>query len=148
MKKKLLLVIASCLMTSGVTWAADITGNWRNIDDKTGTSKGIIQITKEANGTYTGKVSKVTPRPGYIPKETCVNCLGEYKDKPMLGLPILKGLKQEKENEYGGGKILDPLSGKIYSVKVKLNKDGNRLTLRGFVGISALGRSQTWYREK
>ncbi|WP_227591288.1 DUF2147 domain-containing protein [Acinetobacter shaoyimingii] len=135
-------------MTSGVTWGADIVGTWRNIDDKTGTSKGIIQITKEANGTYTGKIVRVTPRPGYTPKESCVNCPGDFKDKPMLGLNVLNGLKKESETEYGGGKILDPLSGKLYSVKAKLSANGKNLKLRGFVGVSALGRSQTWYREE
>ena len=59
----------------------------------------------------------------------------------------MKGLKHSGDNNYTGGKIIDPLSGNIYSCKAKLSSNGKRLTLRGYVGISALGRSQTWIRE-
>lgn len=134
-------------MSCGASFANDITGTWRSIDDQTGASKGIVEIRKESNGTYTGKIIKVTPRPGYTPKELCVNCIGVYKDKPVLGLDVLTGLKQVKDNEYAHGKILDPLSGKMYSMKAKLSANGNRLQMRGYVGVSALGRSQTWIRD-
>ena len=53
----------------------------------------------------------------------------------------------KKENNYKDAQVLDPLSGKIYKGKVKVSEDGRRLTMRGYVGISALGRSQTWVRE-
>ena len=127
--------------------AKDITGIWKNIDDKTGSSKAVLEVRKEANGTYTGKIIKVTPLPGYTPKETCVNCPAPYTNKPILGMDVLKNLKQTGEENYSGGKIIDPLSGKIYSMKAKLSANGNRLSLRGYVGVSALGRSQIWIRE-
>ncbi|MEG0483505.1 MAG: DUF2147 domain-containing protein [Acinetobacter sp.] len=127
--------------------AKDITGIWKNIDDKTGSSKAVLEVRKEANGTYTGKIIKVTPLPGYTPKETCVNCPAPYTNKPILGMDVLKNLKQTGEENYSGGKIIDPLTGKIYSMKAKLSANGNRLSLRGYVGVSALGRSQIWIRE-
>lgn len=127
--------------------AKDITGIWKNIDDKTGSSKAVLEVRKESNGTYTGKIIKVTPLPGYTPKETCVNCPAPYTNKPILGMDVLKNLKQTGEENYSGGKIIDPLSGKIYSMKAKLSANGNRLSLRGYIGVSALGRSQIWIRE-
>ena len=127
--------------------AKDITGVWKNIDDKTGSSKAVLEIRKESNGTYTGKIIKITPRPGYTPKETCVDCPAPYTNKPILGMDVLKNLKQTSEEDFIGGKIIDPLTGKIYSMKAKLSPNGNRLLLRGYVGVSALGRSQTWIRE-
>ncbi|MFI7910882.1 DUF2147 domain-containing protein, partial [Acinetobacter baumannii] len=60
------------------TFAADITGLWQTIDDKTGTPKAHVEIRKEANGTYAGKIVKITPRPGYTPKEICDNCPAPY----------------------------------------------------------------------
>ncbi|OTG80047.1 DUF2147 domain-containing protein [Acinetobacter sp. ANC 4648] len=127
--------------------AQDITGIWKNIDDKTGSSKAILEIRKESNGSYTGKIIKITPRPGYTPKDICVDCPAPYTNKPILGLDVLKGLQFVKEDEYNGGRILDPLTGKIYSMKAKLSTNGKRLQLRGYVGVSALGRSQTWIRD-
>ncbi|OTG89884.1 DUF2147 domain-containing protein [Acinetobacter sp. ANC 3832] len=128
-------------------FAQDISGTWKNIDDKTGASKALIEIRKEANGTYTGKIIKVTPRPGYTPKEVCIDCPAPYTNKPILGMDVLKGLTFVQNDEYTGGKIIDPLTGKIYSMKAKLSASGKRLTMRGYVGISALGRSQTWIRD-
>lgn len=143
--KAILAIILSTLSAS--LWAQDISGNWKNIDDKTGASKAVIEIRKESNGSYTGKVIKVTPRPGYTPKETCINCPAPYTNKPILGMDILKGLTFVKDDQYTGGKIIDPLTGKIYSMKAKLSSSGKRLSMRGYIGVSALGRSQTWIRE-
>ena len=145
---KLTLAIAFATSVIGSTaFAEDISGTWKNIDDKTGSSKAILEIRQESNGTYTAKIVKVTPRPGYTPKENCVNCPAPYTNKPILGLDVMKGLKHTNGTNYTGGKIIDPLSGKIYSCKAKLSSNGKRLTLRGYVGVSALGRSQTWIKE-
>ena len=62
-------------------------------------------------------------------------------------MEILKGLKHvEGTKNYEKGRIIDPLSGKIYDAKMKLNASDKRLTMRAYVGVSALGRSQTWIR--
>lgn len=132
---------------SSLAFAEDITGMWKNIDDKTGSSKAILEMRQESNGTYTAKIVKVTPRPGYTPKETCVDCPAPYTNKPILGLDVLTGLKAAGDNNFVNAKVLDPLSGRIYSGKAKLSANGKRLTLRGYVGVSALGRSQTWIKQ-
>ncbi|NNH35824.1 DUF2147 domain-containing protein [Acinetobacter sp. NIPH 2377] len=141
-------ILAALLLSfsSSAVFAEDLSGSWKNIDDKTGSSKAILEIRQETNGTYTAKIVKVTPRPGYTAKETCVNCPAPYTDKPILGMDVLKGLKPAAGSNFTQGKIIDPLSGHIYSMKAKLSPNGKRLTLRGYVGVSALGRSQTWIR--
>lgn len=130
--------------------AADLSGTWRTIDDKTGFSKAIIEVKKNNDGNFEGKIVKIIPRPGYTPKDTCQDCPPPFTNKPTMGLKILMDLKQDPKNEnnFVNGKVLDPLSGKIYSSKAKLSSDGRRLSMRGYVGVSALGRSQTWLREE
>lgn len=127
--------------------AEDISGVWQQIDDKTGAAKAIIEIKKESNNTFTGTIVKVTPRPGYTPRETCYKCPAPYTNQPILGMEILKGLQHVSGTDnYEKGRIMDPLSGKLYDAKMRLNASGKRLTLRAYMGISTLGRSQTWIR--
>ncbi|AZM39338.1 DUF2147 domain-containing protein [Acinetobacter baumannii] len=133
---------------SSLSFAEDITGMWQSIDDKTGAPKALVEIRKEANGTYAGKIIKITPRAGYTPKETCVDCPAPYTNKPILGLDVMTGLKQGEGLNYVNGRILDPNSGKVYSMKAKLSSNGKRLHLRGYVGVSALGRNQIWLRDE
>lgn len=148
MVKMKLTVALICSALGSFALAQDITGTWKNIDDKTGSSKAILEIRQESNGSYTAKIVKVTPRPGYTAKETCVNCPAPYTNQPILGMDVLKGLKHTGGLNYSGGKIIDPLSGHIYSTKAKLSSNGKRLTMRGYVGVSALGRSQTWIKSE
>lgn len=129
--------------------SAAIEGVWQQIDDRTGSPKAIIEIRKTPNNTYAGKIIKVTPRPGYTPQKTCNNCPAPYTNQPILGMDVLTGLQQVDEtNTFENGRVIDPLAGKVYSARVRLNSTGKRLTLRGFVGVSALGRSQTWIRQE
>ena len=144
------IVGITCLLTSSIALSADIVGTWRTIDDKTGFSKALVEIKQQPDGSYIGTIVKILPRPGYIPKETCQHCPPPYTNKPIVGLNIMWGLKADpsKENNFKDAQVLDPLSGKIYKGKAKIVGDGNRLSMRGYVGISLLGRSQTWIREK
>ena len=125
----------------------DIVGVWRSFDDKTGYAKSLIKIEKSPNGNYGGTIIQVLSHPGYTPKTTCQDCPAPYTDKPIEGLHILWGLKADGTSNYSGGKILDPLSGQIYSAKIALADGGKTLTLRGFLGVSLFGRSQVWTRE-
>jgi len=128
----------------------DISGVWHSIDDKTGLEKSIIRINKTSNDTYGGTVLKVFAQPGYKPEENCIDCPAPFTNKPIAGLNILWGLKTDADDSsaFVGGKILDPLSGHIYRAKIKISPDGKQLNVRGFIGISLLGRSQIWKREE
>jgi uncharacterized protein (DUF2147 family) len=144
-----LLGLFACLgfgLTSPV-WADDLVGVWQNIDDKTGSPKALIEISKTPKGTYIGKVVKVTPRVGYVPQEKCIKCPAPYTNQPILGLEVFNGLKEIREHVYSDGQILDPLTGGLYSLKGKLTTNKKRLHLRGYIGVSAIGRTQTWIRQ-
>ncbi|EGK01182.1 MAG: DUF2147 domain-containing protein [Prevotella sp.] len=123
--------------------AQSVTGKWKTFDDETKEAKSIVEIT-ERDGKIYGKVIEIlNPAKKNI---KCTNCSGADKDKPVLGLEILKGLSKDGK-EYSDGKILDPSNGKLYKCIVSL--DGNdKLKVRGYVGISAFGRTQNWVRVK
>lgn len=147
MRKKTLL-LSSLICFSSATFANDMVGKWKTLDDQTGYSRADVIITKNSDGTYSGKISAIRPLPYKPLVEICTKCKGALKNAPYLGLAIVKGFKQSKTNpnEYTDGQILDPLSGNIYKGKAKISTTGKRLTLRGYVGVSALGRNTTWIR--
>ncbi len=118
-------------------------GLWQSIDDKTGQPRSLIRI-EENNGTLTGTVEK-----GLLPTDTgdavCDKCKDDRKDQPIIGMSIIRGLTKNGD-KYDGGTILDPDNGKVYKCKLKLDDTGNQLEVRGYIGISLIGRSQTWTR--
>ena len=120
-------------------------GVWRTIDDRTSKERSIIVIS-ESGGVFEGKVEKIFDQPGDDPKHLCNDCEGERKGKPVIGMTILWGLKKDGD-AYSGGEILDPKNGKIYRAKMKLLDGGTKLEVRGYIGVSLFGRSQTWLRE-
>ena len=119
-------------------------GLWKNIDDHTGKAKALIRIT-EHNGVLQGKIEKLFLEPNVEQNPKCDKCEGADKDQPIIGMTILHGFTKDGD-EYNGGKILDPGNGKVYKSKMKLS--GNKLDVRGYIGIPLLGRSQTWLREQ
>lgn len=140
--KKLALLACAGLFASGSVFAADALNNtqWKTIDDATGKPKAIVQF-NEQGGTLSAKIVKVLdPKAGAV----CNLCKGRFKDKSLVGQTIVTGLKPVGGGQYEGGKISDPQSGKDYKMKATLN--GNKLTVRGFIGISLVGRNQTWVR--
>ncbi len=150
LKSLLRLTLIGLVLQGSAAVAADLTGNWRTIDDKTGFAKSIVKIEKNSAGEYTGTIIRVVPRPDYTPQEICTKCPAPNTNKPIIGLTVLSGLKDDpkKENHFMNGSILDPLSGKVYGAKARVSEDGRRLTMRGYVGVSMLGRSQSWFREE
>jgi uncharacterized protein (DUF2147 family) len=120
-----------------------LTGKWKTIDDETGKEKSIIEI-YEKNGKFFGKIYELL-----LPEDKgkkCEKCKGEDKNKALQGLTFLKEMKKEGQ-EYSGGTIMDPENGKTYKCSISF-KDANTLNVRGFLGISLLGRNQTWVRVK
>ncbi len=126
----------------GIISAQSPVGMWRTIDDKTGKYKSHVEIYSE-NGELKGKVRKLLLKP-----ETtkCEKCTGANKNKPVVGMEIIKGMKKDGK-EYSGGQIMDPENGKEYSCSFWLEGE-DKLVVRGYLGISLLGRSQTWERIK
>ena len=119
-------------------------GKWKTIDDETGEEKSIVRIWIDEDILF-GKIDSLFLEPDEDPNPVCDKCKGENKDKPILGMTIMENLKQ-KGSEWSGGTILDPDNGKTYKCKIEVIEDGEILKLRGFIGISLLGRTQYWIR--
>jgi uncharacterized protein (DUF2147 family) len=120
-----------------------VTGKWKTIDDQTGEAKSIIEIYEQGGKIYGKVIDILNPA---RKKGLCQNCSGEDKNKPILGLVVLKGLSKDGD-EYEGGKILDPQTGKVYKCLVAL-EGKDKLKVRGYIGFSLIGRTQYWTRIK
>ncbi|SUO97552.1 DUF2147 domain-containing protein [Suttonella ornithocola] len=137
-------ILAGILLTNSlISYATSPEGNWINLDDKTGQKKAIVNIIQTQRGELIGKIIKLLQKPGAI----CDKCTGNNKNKPIEGMVILWGLKPDGENEWTGGEILDPSSGKTYKLKIKLSSDGKTLEVHGYIGVSLLGRTQVWQKQ-
>jgi uncharacterized protein (DUF2147 family) len=130
------------------TYASELSpvGLWRTVDDNTGKPRGLVRLT-QVNGAYQGKIEKIFPKPGEDENPRCDKCDGTRQGQPILGMTILWGLTERGE-EYQGGEILDPETGKVYRVKMKVEDEGQKLLVRGFIGFSLLGRTQVWLRQE
>lgn len=145
------LAVAGFFLTAtAFAQQASPVGLWKNIDDESGKPKALIRIT-ESNGVLSGKIEKLFRAPNEDQNPKCDKCEGELKNQPILGMTILNGMKRDHDgdgNEYDGGNILDPNNGKVYHSKLELKDSGKKLSVRGYIGIPLLGRSQTWVREE
>lgn len=123
-------------------------GYWKTIDDVTGKPKAIIQITETQDQSVSGRVVKIFPRPGYDQNEVCSACEGDKHNKRIVGLVILENMKQDKDTPsvWAGGQILDPKNGKVYKCTMQVVEGGKKLNVKGYIGLPAFGRSQTWIR--
>ena len=121
-------------------------GAWKTIDDATKKEKSVVRIV-DSGGVYSGRIEKLLEST-MAPDAVCKECTDDRKDKPVVGLLIVRNMKQSADDKsvYEGGDILDPANGKVYKAKMKLIDNGSKLEVRGFVGISLLGRTQTWVR--
>lgn len=140
-------IAASLLLGPAIAWAANDTpvGTWRQVDDATGKVKSIIQIT-DSNGELQAKVLQVLISDDG-PHPVCKKCDGDRKDQPIEGMTIMWGVRQDGD-VWDGGKILDPQSGTVYKVKLSMEEGGQKLDVRGYVGFSLMGRTQTWIRQQ
>ena len=136
----------SATSLAGLAVADDLSspvGTWKTIDDNTGKARAIVRI-YEQDGRLFGRIEKsVTPGDE---GRTCTKCTDERKDQPLTGLVIMRDIRLV-DGEYRDGDILDPDNGSVYRCKLRLKEGGRKLEVRGFLGISLFGRSQTWERE-
>ena len=143
MKNNILIVAALFFTTIFYAQNQTVMGKWKTIDDETGKAKSIVEIYEKSGKIY-GKVVEILDVEHK--NNVCSECSGSDKNKPILGMIIIKGLTKEGV-DYTNGKILDPKNGKSYKCTVTLESK-DKLKVRGFVGISLFGRTQYWYRAK
>src|ERR1700757_1195921 len=120
-------------------------GLWQAVDSDTKQPTGWFLIS-DHNGIFDGVIAKMFLKPGEDPNAVCDQCKDDRHDHPWLGLEIIRGMKPEGEDKYGGGTILDPRDGKIYKATMKVSPDGQTLIVRGYIGFELLGRNQYWTR--
>jgi uncharacterized protein (DUF2147 family) len=142
------LMFAFAAVLSAPSARADDTspvGLWKNIDDVSGKPKALIRIS-DNKGELEGRIEKLFRPADQDQNPKCNLCEGANKDQPIIGLLFMSGLKKSGD-EYTGGQILDPDNGKVYKSKLTLVEGGKKVSVRGYIGVPMLGRSQVWVRQ-
>jgi uncharacterized protein (DUF2147 family) len=116
-------------------------GYWTTIDDGK-TPSSVIQIYAKGKKLYGKIVRLIKPREK---DPRCTACDGSRKNQRIIGMEILRDFEQD-DDEWSGGYILDPREGKEYKCYLELLDQGQRLKVRGYVGIALLGRTQYWQK--
>ena len=137
----------ACLLAAAwaPAWAQSTpAGVWKTIDDATGKEKSLVRIV-ETGGVYSGRIEKLLD-PSSPQDATCKDCKDDRKDKPVLGMTIIRNVKAHADDKtvFDGGDILDPNNGKVYRVRLRPFDDGRKLEVRGYLG--PFYRNQTWLR--
>jgi uncharacterized protein (DUF2147 family) len=118
-------------------------GLWNTISDVDGRPTAVVEI-RQADGEFIGVVRGLLV--AAEPQDSvCTRCPGERKGKRIVGMEILRHMRPDGD-EWSGGEILDPETGKTYRAKMRLEDGGRKLIVRGYIGFSLFGRSQTWLR--
>jgi len=135
-----------CLLAAGDGLGAELTadGLWQAIDHDSGQPTGWFLI-RDHDGVYEGTIVRMFLKPGESLDVVCDRCPDDRRDRPWLGLDIIRGMRRDGLS-YTNGTILDPRYGHIYSANMTLAPDGQTLVVRGYLGISLLGQNQYWTR--
>lgn len=138
---KQLITLLFCITAMTSMQSQSVIGKWKTIDDATGEAKSIVEVFSKSGKIYAKVVDIMDPA---TKNNLCKPCSGEDKNKPILGLTIIKGLSKDG-SEYNSGEILDPKNGKLYKCALSLESK-DKLKVRGYIGFSLLGRTQYWHR--
>ncbi len=153
MRLQLTLALVFALVSAGAAAqdADAILGLWLTAEAPDG--RAHVEVVKEGNR-YAGKIVWLE-KPTYPPDDDGGMAGKERVDRenpdpalhsrPIIGLRIFEGFEYAGNGLWRNGTIYDPANGKTYSCKIRLEKDGS-LKVRGFIGISLLGRNEIWTR--
>ncbi|PKO45383.1 MAG: DUF2147 domain-containing protein [Betaproteobacteria bacterium HGW-Betaproteobacteria-3] len=143
MKRSLFAIFLISLSAAAVAQMSPV-GTWHTYGEKTKELKSEIVIS-EAGGVLVGRISKLLRKNAKL-DAVCDECTDDRKDKPVVGLEIIRGAKKADDKDvWEGGKILDPENGKTYSLRMTPIEGGSKLEVRGSIG--PFGRTQTWVRK-
>jgi uncharacterized protein (DUF2147 family) len=142
MKRLAWIVMLSVGLAARATGAAEApVGQWKTVDEKSGAVQSVVEIFDQG-GKLFGKIVNLTkPTDEQGKPKICTTCTGADKDKPIVGLIIVKDLGRDGER-WKGGTILDPDDGKIYNAELWV--EGGKLKVRGYLGF--FYRTQTWVK--
>ena len=138
-------VIFAAILFSGVDAFAEkadaILGEWYTEEERS-----VVEISRCGN-LYCGKITwlKYPKDDAGMDKVDFKNPDETLRNRPLWGLEILRDFKYDGENEWASGKIYDPKNGKTYSCKI--TREGNVLKVRGYIGLSLLGRTTLWNKK-
>jgi uncharacterized protein (DUF2147 family) len=138
---------AALVLAAGLAHAqATPVGLWKTIDDASKKEISLIRIS-ETGGVYSGRLEKLLD-PNSKSDAVCDKCTDERKGQPIVGMQLIKGVKQNDSDKalFDSGEILDPGNGKTYKVRLTPIDGGKSLAVRGYIGMPLLGRTQTWVR--
>ncbi len=143
---RITLVAAALLIHAAAFAQATPVGLWKTIDDETKKEKSLIRVS-ETGGVLTGTLEKFLD-PATKADVVCDKCSDERKDKSILGMTLVRNVKKNANDAalWDGGDILDPNNGKVYKARLKPVDGGQKLEVRGYIGVPMIGRTQTWIR--
>ena len=147
MRRLLVLAVASALLGAGFAQASPkaptVAGFWEQSDDAG--EVGAWFLFEDHEGVFDGRLVKTFRKPGDAGNDLCDKCKGDQKNARMLGLTIISGMKRDGLN-YKDGSILDPRDGNVYHAEMSLSPDGQKLSVRGYLAVPLLGKTQVWKR--
>ena len=143
MKRSVVAILFVAISGAALAQATP-TGLWKTIDDDTKKEKSLVRI-KDVGGVFSGTVEKFLD-PATKIDDVCDKCTDARKDKPVLGMTIIRNIKLSADDKevWDGGDVLDPKNGKVYRARLKVVDGGKKLEMRGYIG--PFYRTQTWLR--
>jgi len=123
-------------------------GHWQTFDEETGEKKSIVTLWIDEAGYLYGKIDSLFRKPHEEQNPLCDQCEDEKKDQPIIGMEIIWDMERSEDDplRWDMGYILDPKNGKTYKCLITISEDDQTLEVRGFIGFSLIGRTQTWKR--
>ncbi|MBN2689482.1 MAG: DUF2147 domain-containing protein [Gammaproteobacteria bacterium] len=148
MKKILLIILATFpILVLAKSLTLSQVNCWQTVSDKNGKVTSIVKTWQHDHFFY-GKIIKTFKVKGLPYTNRCTLCKGFKHNKPVKGLLIIWQGHKDSPFAWSNLRILDPRTGDIYKAKATLQSNGQKLRVRGYIGIPLFGRTQVWLKTK